>query len=781
MRLSGLLSVVVLWVAAPVSAYHLVSGCGTTRETPNETQFLHRQSMRARAARGIRARAASAPAANRDIGNIAILEDSDGVVERQNQFNLDHNTVTFTPAAPGAAHYRYAVAAEGYDSAAASAGTPLTGLGDDDSRLVDLPFAFPFFGAAYSQVFVNSDGNLTFTAGDAAHSARSLGRVTAGPPRIAPLFSDLDPSQTAGGVWVLAEAARVVVSWAGVPEYEDVSLGVPKTFQVRLYPDGRIEFSYAGVNSDLASTVTGIAPGNLQGTATLVDFRNDSSGDYVAAVAEVFSNTLTIDTIAAAQKFYQTHEDADDYLVIYNNMDIPALGDALAYESTVRNQGAGYAVPALDDGRMYGSASRLQAVLNMGQLGQYPADPNGIVPARESAGDTPLTVVAHETGHLFLAFASIRDPDDPAARPMLGYQLAHWNFAYDSEASLLEGERIVDFGPGVSPRFLTTDTVQGYSPLDQYLMGFRAAADVPDTFLVTGVPAYFAQRHPQSGVTFDGTRQNIRVGDVIAAEGRRTPDYTVAQRRFRFAFILVAPQGSQPSAGDLAKIDSYRQQFETFYAQASSNNAVADTVLKRSMKFSLFPAAGVLAGTTGNAALTLATPPSADMTVQFQTRNGNAALPVSVTIPAGAAGVSFAFTGARAGVEEVLAVPGDASYETAAGRVQVADGSQLQLVVVSGDQQASTSASTPLPKPVVVRLTDVNHLPYPGARVAAVPSAGGSVAPLVAVTDAGGQASFRWTPGPTVASHLQLTAAGMPSATLTVSARRASRRRIAVR
>jgi putrescine transport system permease protein len=31
-----------------------------------------------------------------------------------------------------------------------------------------------------------------------------------------------------------------------------------------------------------------------------------------------------------------------------------------------------------------------------------------------------LTVLGHEAGHLFLAFASVRDPRNPNARPMLG-------------------------------------------------------------------------------------------------------------------------------------------------------------------------------------------------------------------------------------------------------------------------------------------------------------------------------------------------------------------------
>jgi uncharacterized protein (TIGR03437 family) len=591
--------------------------------------------------------------------------------------------------------------------------------------------------------------------------------MTAGPPRISPLFDDLNPAQTAGGVRVFADSTRVVVSWVNVPEYSQYGAGPPQTFQVRIYPDGRIQFSYAGIYP--SNAVVGIAPGNLQGSTTLVDFTLNPTGNYSAAVAERFGNTQAIDIVTVAQQFYQTHEDAYDYLVIYNNMDIPAMPGAVAYESTVRSSGTGYGSPVQDSGQEYGSASRLQSLMNLGPLSQYPLNPVGIVNARVPSGDTPLTILAHEAGHLFLAFASVTDPSNPALQPMLGYGGVHWSFVYDSEASLLEGERIADYGDGVSPRFMTTNTVQDYSPLDQYLMGFRPPDQVPDTFLVTNYPSNISPLwHPKPAVPFDGARRNVSVGDIIKVEGRRTPDSTVAQRRFRFAFILVVAQGTQP---DASQIDTYRQQFEVFYDQvASSGNAVADTSLKRSMKLSLYPNAGVVAGGTGTANLTLQSPPSSDLSVQFQAPNGNAQLPAFLTIPAGSPGVKFSFSGLKAGVEEVLATPSDPSYETAYARVQVADASMLKLVAVSGDHQIATSAG-PLPAPIVVRLTDANNLPYPGAQIVATASAGGNVTPAAATTDVKGQASFTWTPGPAASNLLQLAVGGgAPTVGLTLSA-----------
>ena len=288
-------------------------------------------------------------------------------------------------------------------------------------------------------------------------------------------------------------------------------------------------------------------------------------------------------------------------------------------------------------------------------------------------------------------------------------------------------------------------------------MGFRASSGVPDIFAITGYPPNVLPTfHPLKNFGIEGSRLNIAIDDIIQAEGRRTPDYTVAQRRYRFAFILVVAQGSLPAAEDVAQVETYRQQFEAFYAKAAENRATAETTLKHSLKLSLSPAAGVLAGATAAATLTLQTPPAADMTVQLRAPDGYAQVPASVKIAAGALTASFTLTGAKPGVEEILVAPFDPAYETAVARVQVADALLPKLILISGDNQVAASGA-PLPNPIVVRLTDANDLPYPGARILAAASSSGSVTPAVALTDEHGVASFRWTPGAASANQLKLS------------------------
>ena len=195
--------------------------CGSHPERAREELFLHRRSVLARKSRPA-ARLAATPAASRDSGNLIVLEENDGVIARRNTFGMDKQTLRFQPAA---GKYQFDLRTGGFDAAAAAGGTAVAGLGDDDTRKFTLPFAFPYYGTAYSGIFLNSDGNLTFGEGDGASAERSLGRMTAGPPRISPLFEDLDATHSKAGVRVVSEASRWVATWNAVPEFADSGSG----------------------------------------------------------------------------------------------------------------------------------------------------------------------------------------------------------------------------------------------------------------------------------------------------------------------------------------------------------------------------------------------------------------------------------------------------------------------------------------------------------------------------------------------------------------------------
>lgn len=757
-----------LLIAAPVQSRQDPVTCGTHRDRAQEEFALHQRAVEQRRLDTRSGRtAASAPKRpiTTTVGDLVLMADSDGVVSRRNSFDLDGLTLVFSPTAEVAGRYRFELGEASFEDAAASGGELLEEIGDDDAREIPLPFSFPFFGVNHDSVFINSDGNLTFNGPDVATSPRTLNRITAGPPRIAPLFDDLDPTRALDGIRVLSEPSRFVVSWVQVPEYSSFGRGPVQTFQVRLYPNGLIEFAYNGITAQ--TSIVAISPGDLQGTTRVVSFSGGSNEEFDGTLAENFTTLVELDIYLAAQKFFEEHDDAYDYLVFYNNTGISAGLGVVAYEISVRNWRSGIGDPIVDFGREVGSPNRLQALLNLGPLSQYPEDPNAFVPARAISGDTPLTVLAHEAGHLFLAFASVRNPDT-GARPMLGRDEAHWNFTFNSEASLLEGNRICDreFTPNTCPtdtlgrRFITTATVEGYSPLDQYLMGFRDPLDVPDMFVVEDASIFSSSRAPQAGVSFNGVRRNIRVDELIETEGRRTPDHTVSQRHFRFAFVLVHAAGQMPSAEEIEQVDRYRREFEAFYGAATGGRATASTRLARRLGLSTFPASGLVPGGSAQAIISIERPAETDTTVLLASENGGVAVPRSATILAGAATASFEMTAMRPGVDEITAmVPGD-EFEVARSKVQVGDASVgLRLELTEGDRQPATP-NQPLPEPVVVRVTDINRLPYAGVAVRASASAGGAVSPEGTATDSSGFATFSWTPGAVAGNQLTVSVDG---------------------
>jgi hypothetical protein len=140
-------------------------------------------------------------------------------------------------------------------------------LSDDDSRKLDLGFSFPFYGKAYSEVYLNADGNLTFGAGDDASAARDKTRFLTGAPRIAALYADLNPA-TAGSVsWGMKDPNTFFVRYDNVKRYDNTGSA---SVTVTLDPTGAISMAYGAVTG--SAYVVGVSrggAGNSAGESTL--------------------------------------------------------------------------------------------------------------------------------------------------------------------------------------------------------------------------------------------------------------------------------------------------------------------------------------------------------------------------------------------------------------------------------------------------------------------------------------------------------------------------------
>ena len=515
---------------------------------------------RALDAADLRARPASTARPAADVNDIAVLEDNGDLILRANPFDLANSGVRFEPNGSS-----YVVSAAGSEFRT-PLGRAIT-LGDDDTATQTLAAPLTFYGRRFTSLFINSDGNVTFDEGDNASTARGLARLTGGPPRMAPFFADLDPS-AGGRVYFNATSDTVTVTWCAVPGFELVET---VTAQVVVQSSGAIEFRFG--TTDLGNGIVALSPG-ATGSFTPVNLNRaePASGDP-GAIGERFSRMQSLDLVAASRRFYETHADAFDQLVFWT--DSPVIEDAFAFETTVQNAITGIGQEVFDAAPILGSAGVLQSVVNMDRVSKY-----GDTPTAKLFGEmSPLGILAHETGHRWLARLMFRNADRTVSDQLLGRQLAHWSFFMDSDGSVMEGNEIEDQRGGV---FRTAAAPERYSRLDMYAMGLATEAEVaPWFFIDSPVSTRTRETPPSAGVTINGTRRDVLIQDVIAALGPRVPSAGDSPRVHRQAFVFIRRTGASPDPQDLTRLRRIREQWPAFFTRATENRMTVQTSLSQ--------------------------------------------------------------------------------------------------------------------------------------------------------------------------------------------------------
>lgn len=498
--------------------------------------------------------AAVSASRSRDQDGVAILEDQGDLVAARNLFDLEGRTVRFMPNASG-----------GYDTLVGAgspgpAGAPVD-LQAGAFKELELPFAFPFFGSRQNRVFIHADGHLTLGEAEDPASGWSLGRFLTGPPRVAALFADLDPSR-GGSVSARMSAEAAVFLWQDVPGGGQINRN---SFQVTLLPSGEIDLAYGEVGS--RNAIVGLSPGRSF-EFSAADFSSGQPRGAAGAVVERFSEREDLDLVSTLRRFYRDHSDAYDQVVVYTSRPLNPNPGSLAFEINVRNEASGIGLPVFDTARDWGSAGRLESLVFMDSVDPY----------LELDG---FEVLAHEAGHRWLANARIRAPTGSPYGVLQGSG-GHWSFFLDTDASVMGGNDIVERSPG---RFETVDIARRYSPLDQYLMGLRLPDEVPPFFYVEGADDFRPNRpyKPSSGsepgVTFTGVRREVRIEDVVAAMGLRAPDATRAPHVFRQAYVLVADAKAPVTPARLAAVARIRTGFEGYFREATDGRGVVITTL----------------------------------------------------------------------------------------------------------------------------------------------------------------------------------------------------------
>ncbi len=171
---------------------------------------------------------------------------------------------------------------------------------DGSSNLLDLPFDVNFFGSTYGDLFVNNNGNATFTGAVWSYTPRPF--PIASQPMIAPFWADVDTRGGSGdgsnNVWIASpNPDTVVVTWDKVG-YFGSHTDKLNNFQMLLHDrsaatgtagDFDVEFRY-----DFLQWTTGDASGGsggLGGTPAQAGY-DAGDGSHYFVLPGSFSNAV---------------------------------------------------------------------------------------------------------------------------------------------------------------------------------------------------------------------------------------------------------------------------------------------------------------------------------------------------------------------------------------------------------------------------------------------------------------------------------------------------------
>jgi hypothetical protein len=163
---------------------------------------------------------------------------------------------------------------------------------DDGYAVIDLPFSFPFYGKLYNSVTVITDGSIKLEEG--FDYIRSEGDILAF-KTITAFGADLMSYPEDGdGVYYYLDSESLTVRWiTSLYDVRDVNVD----FQIKIYPDSRIEFFYGDYMTTGLSWAAGISNGKAaDAKISYLSNSSDPSGLKTAFSTDPYPYGLELST-----------------------------------------------------------------------------------------------------------------------------------------------------------------------------------------------------------------------------------------------------------------------------------------------------------------------------------------------------------------------------------------------------------------------------------------------------------------------------------------------------
>ena len=556
-------------------------------------------------------------------GDLILLTLDEGALGQTNLFDLAKHTLRFTPDEGG---YRIEHPAFAWDADFGSEAAPRTPVPLHN-------FSFPFAGARWDTLHVDTTGSIGFAAGVTIGRFDELQTAAKALAEKAPAICVFLKPRLSGPHYVKELGDRVVVTWTltepvgGIQDFTWTP--TVNRFQAVLSSDGAIQMSWDEIAAKDA--IVGVyQPGrgstapaavdlsSISGTGGTSETRTSASGAAGAAagpfttVYEAFHYLSLPNPRALTCSVLTALGDKFDFLAYYSDFRVDNQEAGTPSTGPLGGGPAGGAVTGIgaeqknlaaycSAGRfqwqfiqpVYAGANQMQerppagvsdsSPRNIGfylhQLGER--TPDGRIPPYDYA----LSQIGHEMGHRWSAFVSARVNGEKIA---LGP--THWArglqapapfpFQRPTEASAMGGGVWQDNFDGTFTQ-LDDDyyvPATGYSYLDLYLMGLITPAEVPDFFILRNLTP--AGRDGNGHPVVKADRARITIQDVIAVEGARQPDVDHAQKQFNTGMVMIVEHGRTPSRELVERTEGIRRAWIDYFSTVTGHRASMTATVK---------------------------------------------------------------------------------------------------------------------------------------------------------------------------------------------------------
>jgi hypothetical protein len=266
------------------------------------------------------------------------------------------------------------------------------------------------------------------------------------------------------------------------------------------------------------------------------------------------------DWLAALDVVKARYGDCFDFVVFFTDPRLPRIPYS-GYHRGIYNEVEGINRPAMNF-RTNWESDRLQSQLWMGRFS--------------------LGTLLQEIGHRWGSFVRYR-PSRTGARSsnLLLPGGGHWAREFDDGNSPMDYDEERHIRQTTPANTWLREPIGGfefrYSNLDLYLMGLMQPREVGRFTLIRN----YTEVGPRPGgrMLVRGNPLDLRIRNLVWAEGRRIPRQQDSQMNFRAAFVVVTRDANRLDDLFVKKAEVLRQQLGRYFQVATATRACMDTLL----------------------------------------------------------------------------------------------------------------------------------------------------------------------------------------------------------